>query len=80
MVPGIAWDEKLETVPLEDAVGRVSGTFVYAYPPGIPVLAPGEVYDAQAVAGIAAMIDSGLHVAGVDSDGVNVLRNVYVEI
>lgn len=80
MVPGIAWDEKLETVPLEDAVGRVSGTFVYAYPPGIPVLAPGEVYDTQAVAGIAAMTDSGLHVAGVDFDGVKVLRNVYVEI
>lgn len=80
MVPGIAWDEKLETVPFADAVGRVSGTFVYAYPPGIPVLAPGEVYDAQAAAGIAAMTESGLHVAGVATDGVKVIRNVYVEI
>lgn len=80
MVPGIAWDEKLETVPFADAVGRVSGTFVYAYPPGIPVLAPGEVYDTQAAAGIAAMTESGLHVAGVAPDGVKVIRNVYVEI
>lgn len=32
-----------EEVPLEQAKGRVSGTFVTLYPPGIPLVAPGEV-------------------------------------
>ncbi|WP_030527571.1 aminotransferase class I/II-fold pyridoxal phosphate-dependent enzyme [Phycicoccus jejuensis] len=31
-----------ETVPLEAAVGRVSAELVAPYPPGVPVLAPGE--------------------------------------
>lgn len=29
-------------IPLKDSKGKVSGEFVMAYPPGIPVLAPGE--------------------------------------
>ncbi len=29
-------------IPLNEAVGRVSGEFIYAYPPGIPIIAPGE--------------------------------------
>ncbi len=29
--------------PLAEAVGQVSGEYVWAYPPGIPVLVPGEV-------------------------------------
>ena len=31
-----------ETVELKDAPGRISGAFVMCYPPGIPILAPGE--------------------------------------
>lgn len=30
------------TVKLEDAVGEISGESVMAYPPGIPIIAPGE--------------------------------------
>lgn len=31
-----------ETLPLKETAGRVSGEFVMCYPPGIPILAPGE--------------------------------------
>ena len=31
-----------ESVPLEDSVGKVCSEFVMCYPPGIPILAPGE--------------------------------------
>ena len=31
-----------EKVELKDALGRISGEFVMCYPPGIPILAPGE--------------------------------------
>lgn len=73
MPPGTAWDRPVESVPIEDAAGKVSGAFVYAYPPGIPVLAPGEVVDRQAVNGIKSMIDSGLNVAGVNDGYIKVL-------
>ena len=32
-----------ECVPLEQAPGRISGDFLWAYPPGIPLVVPGEV-------------------------------------
>ena len=73
MVPGKAWDEPSEMVPLELSVGRISGAFVYAYPPGIPVLAPGEIVDERAVCGIDTMIRSGLNVSGVDDGCIAVL-------
>ena len=66
-------NEHTYNVIVEGAAGKVSGAFVYAYPPGIPVLAPGEVVDRQAVNGIKSMIDSGLNVAGVNDGYIKVL-------
>lgn len=37
-----AMDAPKQTVPLMKSAGAVSGEFVYLYPPGIPILAPGE--------------------------------------
>jgi arginine decarboxylase len=31
-------------IPLEEAVGRVSGGFITPYPPGVPVIVPGEEF------------------------------------
>jgi len=40
------------TVPVDDAIGQVSAELVAPYPPGIPVLAPGERITAAAVEGL----------------------------
>lgn len=37
-----AMDGKQKEVLLRESVGFISGEFVYIYPPGIPILAPGE--------------------------------------
>ena len=37
-----ALEQKAETVPYEKSLGRVSGEAVWAYPPGIPLILPGE--------------------------------------
>lgn len=37
-----AWEREKEPIALEDCEGRVGGEFVYLYPPGIPILVPGE--------------------------------------
>lgn len=41
--PQKAFYANKKTVPLQEAIGKVSGEFVMAYPPGIPILAPGEM-------------------------------------
>ncbi|MDR1510134.1 MAG: aminotransferase class I/II-fold pyridoxal phosphate-dependent enzyme [Synergistaceae bacterium] len=38
-----------EAIPLADGEGRVSSEFVMCYPPGIPILAPGELITREAL-------------------------------
>ncbi|MEA5442318.1 aminotransferase class I/II-fold pyridoxal phosphate-dependent enzyme [Cyanobium gracile] len=43
---GVAWRSPAEAVPLERAAGRVAAAPICPYPPGIPLLVPGERIDA----------------------------------
>jgi len=36
-----------EEVPMGEAAGRICGEYLYIYPPGIPILAPGEYIDSE---------------------------------
>ena len=36
-------EEELERLGWEECVGRISGEYAYLYPPGIPLLVPGEI-------------------------------------
>lgn len=47
-------------LPAEQAVGRVCGEMVWAYPPGIPLLAPGEEITAQVLEALRAMAAQGV--------------------
>jgi lysine decarboxylase len=42
MTPNRAFYSNKKSVPLEDCADMVCGEFVMCYPPGIPILAPGE--------------------------------------
>ena len=42
MTPQDAFYSKKRRVAMEDSVGLVAGEFVMSYPPGIPIVAPGE--------------------------------------
>ena len=42
MTPQESFYAEKEYLPLKDTIGRVCSEFVMCYPPGIPVLAPGE--------------------------------------
>jgi lysine decarboxylase len=50
------------TVPADEAIGRVSAEVVAPYPPGIPVLAPGERITSEAVEGMRQMMADGTQV------------------
>ncbi len=52
-----------ESVPVERAVGRVCAELVAPYPPGIPVLAPGEEVTLDAVDALRAARDAGSRIA-----------------
>lgn len=41
-VPRTAYDAPYKIIPLKDAVGEISEETIMAYPPGIPIILPGE--------------------------------------
>ena len=52
MSPRDAFFADNETVGADAAVGKVSAELIAPYPPGVPVLAPGELITAEAVASL----------------------------
>lgn len=59
-----AMDANTERTALQNTVGKVSAEFIYLYPPGIPIIAPGEVFTREIVEMIEAYKKAGLLVQG----------------
>ncbi len=66
-----AWDMNKEAIELSEAVGRVSGDFINLYPPGIPIVAPGEVLSQNIINNIRMYIKEGLNVQGLVNLDIN---------
>lgn len=60
-----AFEQKKRPLPLEAAEGALAGDYVYPYPPGIPLLVPGEMIDRNIIRRIKKMVLAGLDVKGV---------------
>lgn len=68
--PRAAQFAEQESVPLEEAIGRISASLVCAYPPGIPLLLPGEWISATAVANLQTLCQSKATLIGLpESEG-----------
>ncbi len=62
-----AMDMEKEDVPLAGSEGRTSAEFIYAYPPGIPVICPGQAFTEEKIAEISGLVLDGLTVKGLRS-------------
>ena len=90
MVPAAQWTIEPETVllpreaffapharvPAAEAVGRVSAELVAPYPPGVPVLAPGERVTRDALDALLAARAAGTRVAYAADPSLETLRVV----
>lgn len=77
--PQDAFYAEKESLPIMETEGRVSSEFVMSYPPGIPVLAPGELITAKILEYIEYAKDKGCSMTGpedADITRLNVLREV----
>ena len=59
-----AYDGEKETLPLKESEGRISGEFLYLYPPGIPLLMPGERISRDVLERVAFFQGEGLSIQG----------------
>lgn len=56
-------------IPLQDACGCVSRSFLTVYPPGVPAVVPGEMVSRETAELLLKNVSLGLTVEGIDSEG-----------
>lgn len=60
-----AWDREKEIVELDASKGRFAGEFINLYPPGTPIVVPGECITEAVIQKIKECLQTGLEVQGV---------------
>jgi arginine/lysine/ornithine decarboxylase len=73
-----AWDGETCLLKLSESIGRVSGEFINLYPPGIPLLVPGEIITKELCGKILKWNAQGLTVQGILTRGEEILVRVLV--
>ena len=68
-----AMDGPKYQVPVSAAEGLVSAEFIYVYPPGIPIVAPGEVLNKANIDLIVRYRESGLPIQGMEDKNAEIL-------
>lgn len=71
-----AQEAPLEELELQAAAGRISGEFVYLYPPGIPFLVPGERIPEELPLELTKLQDEGFDVEGLADYSCKMIRVV----
>ena len=69
-----AWQEGGDVRPLAECLGRISVEFVAPYPPGLPVLTPGEVVTPSILTELEARRDAGASFVGPSDPSLETLR------
>lgn len=72
--PHDAFYSEQVTVPISESAGRVSGEFVMCYPPGIPIIAPGELITPEIIAYIAYCKDRGCFMTGTEDMNIEYIK------
>ncbi len=62
--PQAAVESKMELVKLEQSNGRISGTFICMFPPGSPLLVPGEAIEREMIEYICKVQQLGISITG----------------
>lgn len=76
LTPREAYFARFRAVPLAEAVGEVSAEAVTPYPPGMPLLTPGEIVSPAKIDYLCAILAEGLHVRGPADPALRTLRIV----
>jgi arginine/lysine/ornithine decarboxylase len=79
--PQNAFYAEKESLPIGETRGRICSEFVMCYPPGIPILAPGEEITEEILAYIAYAKEKGCSMTGPEDPGIerlNVLKEEWI--
>ena len=63
-----------KSVPLSESLGKISGEFLLAYPPGIPLLCPGEIITSHIIDYVNDLKKANLYVQGTEDPTVENIK------
>jgi arginine/lysine/ornithine decarboxylase len=76
MSPRQAFFAEVDHVPAERAAGRIAAEMISPYPPGVPVVAPGEVITDEILAYLRSGVEHGVLIPDAADSSVQTLRVV----
>ncbi len=68
------------SILLKESIGEISGEFLLAYPPGIPVLCPGEIITKEVVDYVSDLKRANLYVQGTEDSTVEYIKIVSTRV
>jgi len=79
LTPRDAFYAETEVVPFKESAGRIMAEFIYVYPPGIPILLPGEVISQKNIDYIVEHVEVGLPVKGPEDRTIEYVKVIVEE-
>jgi len=79
LTPRDAFYAQTEVVPFKESAGRIIAEFIYVYPPGIPILLPGEVISQTNIDYIIDHVEVGLPVKGPEDRSIQFVKVIVEE-
>ena len=74
--PRAAWVAGSRAVPVHEAIGRISAEAIAGYPPGIPILLPGERITAELVEHLRELVRAGVRLHGASDPQLGTIETV----
>lgn len=79
LTPRDAFYAETELIPFKESAGRIIAEFIYVYPPGIPILLPGEVISQRNIDYIVEHVEVGLPVKGPEDRSIQYVKVIVEE-
>ena len=77
--PRNSFYKQKKRIPFQDAVGQISAEFVMFYPPGIPILAPGELITKDAYDYIMLLLEENATITGIEDPTASTINVIVPE-
>ncbi len=73
LIPREAFYSEKNTIPFKESAGKICGEMIMAYPPGIPIITPGERITEEIIEYVEDLKEAQLHIQGMaDPELINI--------
>lgn len=69
-----AFNEDSKFVNLDNSLGEISADYIIPYPPGVPILAPGEILSSDIIDYIKEIIEADIEILGIKENKISIIE------